>query len=44
MDDYISKPMKVAELDKVLACWDPDRVSSPASVSANRESLEGVAS
>ena len=44
MDDYISKPVKAAELDKVLARWDPDRASRPASVSENRESLEGVAS
>jgi two-component system sensor histidine kinase/response regulator len=44
MDDYISKPVKAAELDKVLARWDPDRASNPASVSARRESLESVAS
>ncbi len=30
MDDYISKPVKVADLDVVLARWDADRVPRPA--------------
>jgi CheY-like chemotaxis protein len=30
MDDFISEPVKVAELDAALAKWDPTRVSGPA--------------
>jgi CheY-like chemotaxis protein len=36
MDDFISKPVKVADLDALLARWDRSRVFEPAGDGARR--------